>query len=278
MCSPDLNGQAEPKNPRAYRLVGTRVPRVDIPAKAAGRHEHMQHVRVPGMLHGRIVRPMGQRSYGSGAKPLEIDEASIRGIDAQIVRKGDFVGVVAANEWDAVRAARELKVKWEEAKPLPGHEKVHEALRAAKTNDITIIDFGDVNAGFAKAHKVVSATYKCPYQSHAPFAPNCAIADVQGDKATIWSSTQSAYQCRELTAQTLGVPEKNVRVKYHEGSGTFGRSCYEDAAQAAAVMSQVVGKPVRVQFMRWDELGWDNYGPGHLADVKAAVEIGRAHV
>jgi CO/xanthine dehydrogenase Mo-binding subunit len=267
-----FNGQAEPKNPRSYRLVGTRVPRVDIPTKAAGKQLHMQHVRVPGMLHGRIVRPLGQRSYGSGAKPLEIDESSIKGIDAQVVRVGDFVGVVAAKEWDAVRAAKQLRVKWEAPKPLPGHEKVHDALRAAKTTDITIVNFGDVESAFAKAHKVVSATYKCPYQSHAPFAPNCAIADVKPDGAVIYSSTQSAYQCRELTAQTLGVPEKQVRVKYYEGSGTFGRSCYEDAAQAAAVMSQAIGKPVRVQFMRWDELGWDNYGPGHLADVRAAVD------
>jgi len=267
-----FNGLAEPKNPRSYKLVGTRVPRVDIPAKAAGKQLHMQHVRVPGMLHGRIVRPRGQRSYGSGAKPLEIDEASIKGIDAKVIRVGDFIGVVAENEWNAVRAARELKVKWNTPTPLPGHDKVHDALRATKTTDLTIIDFGDVDAAFAKAHKVISATYKCPYQSHAPFAPNCAIADVKADSAVIFSSTQSAYQCRELTAQTLGFSEKQVRVRYYEGSGTFGRSCYEDAAQAAAVMSQAAGKPVRVQFMRWDELGWDNYGPGHLADVRAAVD------
>ena len=267
-----FTGVAEPKRMAHYKLVGKRVARVDIPDKVRGKDIRMQHVIVPGMLHGRVVRPLGQRSYGSGAKPLHIDEASIRDIPARIVRKGDFVGVVAEKEWDAIRAAQLLDVKWEEPTPLPGIDGIHDALKIAGRNDITIVDFGDVSKAFANAAHVIESTYKCPYQSHAPFAANCAIADVKTDSILIMSSTQSAYQCRELIAQTLDVPEKSVRVQYYEGSGTFGRSCYEDVAQAAAVMSQVIGKPVRVQFMRWDEFGWDNYGPAHLAVVKAAVD------
>src|SRR6266851_3988287 len=124
-------------------------------------------------------------------------------------------------------------------------------MRATKTNDVVIADWGDLNAGFAKAAHVAAATYRCPYQSHAPFAPNCAVADVKDGRALVISATQDVYNSRAMLAQVLGLPVDKVRVQYVESSGTFGRSCYEDAAQAAAVMSQVVGRPVRVQFMRW---------------------------
>jgi nicotinate dehydrogenase subunit B len=266
-----FTGTAPQKPISRYALVGTNVPRLDLPAKAAGTYEHMQHVRLPGMLHGRIVRPRGQRAYGAGAKPLAIDASSIADIPgAHVVRKGSFVGVVAEREWDAVKAARQLKVTWQDGPPLPADLYAH--MRAVKTTDTVIADWGDIDKGFAGAAHVASASYHCPYQSHAPFAPNCALADVKSDGALVMSSTQDIYNSRAMLAEVLGMPEAKVRVQYYEGSGTFGRSCYEDAAQAAAVMSQAVGAPVRVQFMRWDELGWDDYGPAHLADVKAAVD------
>jgi CO/xanthine dehydrogenase Mo-binding subunit len=266
-----FTGTAPQKPINRYKLVGASVPRVDIPDKASGTYVHMQHVRVPDMLHGRIVRPRGQRAYGAGAKPLSIDESSIADIPgARVVRKGDFVGVVAAREWDAVKAARALKVAWQEGPPLP--ENLFDSMRAAKTTDTVIADWGDAPNAFAQAAHVASSTYRCPYQSHAPFAANCALADVGPNGALVMSSTQDIYNSRDMLAQVLGLPVEKVRVQYHEGSGTFGRSCYEDAAQAAAVMSQAVGKPVRVQFMRSDELGWDDYGPAHLADVRAGID------
>src|SRR5262249_38802820 len=173
-------------------------------------------------------------------------------------RKGDFVGVVAEREWDAVKAARALKVTWQESPPLP--ENLFESMRAAKTTDTVIADWGDAAGAFAQAAHAAAATYRCPYPtpapSRAPFAANCALADVGPNGALVMSSTQDIYNSRDMLAQVLGLPVEKVRVQYHEGSGTFGRSCYEDAAQAAAVMSQAVGKPVRVQFMRSDELGW----------------------
>jgi nicotinate dehydrogenase subunit B len=268
-----FTGTAPQKPIGRYKLVGARVPRVDIPDKASGKYVHMQHLRMPDMLHGRVVRPRGQRAYGDGAKPLAIDESSIADISgARIVRKGDFVGVVAPQEWDAVKAAQALKVKWQESSTLPGNADLFERMRAAKTTDTVIADWGDAATAFASAAHVATATYRCPYQSHAPFAPNCALADVGPNGAVVISSTQDIYNSRAMLAVVLGLPVEKVRVQYCEGSGTFGRSCYEDAAQAAAVMSQSVGKPVRVQFMRWDELGWDDYGPAHLADVRAGVD------
>ncbi len=267
-----FTGTAPQKAITRYKVVGTNVPRVDIPDKAAGTYTHMQHVRLPGMLHGRVVRPRGQRAYGTGAKPLAIDEASLKDIPARIVRKGDFLGVVAENEWDAILAARALKVTWQETKALPGNADLFTRMRAAKTSDVTIVNWGDAEKAFAKAAHVSTATYYCPYQSHAPFGPNCAIADVGAGGALVMSSTQDIYNSRDMLAEVLRLPVNKVRVQYVEGSGTFGRSCYEDAAQAAAVMSQAVGKPVRVQFMRSDEHGWDDYGPAHLADVRAGID------
>src|ERR1700693_4839726 len=131
-----------------YKLVGTRVPRIDIPDKVAGKYTHMQHVRVADMLHGRVVRPRGQRAYGTGAKPLYIDEASIAGIPARVVRRGDFVGVVAEREWDAVKAARDLKVTWQKSAGLPGNDELFTRMRAAPSNDTVIADIGDITKGF----------------------------------------------------------------------------------------------------------------------------------
>jgi nicotinate dehydrogenase subunit B len=269
-----FTGSAPRKPVSQYKLVGTRVARLDLPDKVSGKYTHMQHVRVPDMLHGRVVRPRGQGAYGTGAKPLDIDESSIKDIPAHVVRKGDFVGVVAAREWDAVKAARALKVTWQADASLPGNARLHEAMRAAKTTDTMVVDDGNVEQGFTQAAHVASASYNLPYQAHLPFGPNCALADVGPDGARVMSSTQDIYNSRRMLADVLGLPAEKVRVQYYEGSGTFGHSCYEDAAQAAAILSQAVGKPVRVQFMRWDEHGWDNFGPAHVADVRAAVDTG----
>jgi nicotinate dehydrogenase subunit B len=270
-----FTGMAPQKPASQYRLVGTGVPRVDLPDKMSGRYTHMQHVRVADMLHGRVVRPRGQGPYGSGARPLSIDESAIKDIPgARVLRKGDFIAVVAEREWDAVKAARALKVTWQQDATLPGNAGLHEAMRAAKTTDTVVVDKGDLAGGFAQAAHVASATYHLPYQAHVPFGPNCALADVGPDGALVMSSTQDVYNSRRMLADTLGLPAEKIQVQYYEGSGTFGHSCYEDAAQAAAIMSQLVGKPVRVQFMRWDEHGWDNFGPAHVAEVRAGVDAG----
>jgi CO/xanthine dehydrogenase Mo-binding subunit len=268
-----MTGKAPQKPVNAYTLVGTRVPRVDIPEKVSGKYIYMQHVRVENMLHGRVVRPRGQGAYGAGAKVARIEESSIAGIPgARVVRKGDFVGVVAEQEWDAVRAAERLAVTWDVPPRLPADGKLFAAMRASKSVDSVVDEAGDVPAGLAKAAHVASATYYGPYQSHAPFAPSCALADVGAQSARVMCSTQFPHGVRGMLARTLKLPEDSIRVQYYEGAGVFGRACHDDSALAAAIMSQAVGRPVRVQFMRWDELGWDNYGPAHLADVRAGVD------
>jgi CO/xanthine dehydrogenase Mo-binding subunit len=255
--------------------VGTRVPRPDIAEKIKGTYEYVQHVRVPGMLHGRVVWPRGQGAHAiSNPTVVSIDEASIKGIPGvQIIRRGNFVGVVAPREWDAVRAARQLNVTWGPfAESLPGHEGLFDSFRSAKTSDATDTNTGDVTAAQSRGALTLSATYRGPYQSHGTMAPNCAVADVNKDSALVMCADQGIYQTRNGVARLLGLPVEKIRVQYYAGSNTYGSSCYRDVAQAAAVMSQEAGKPVRLQFSREDEFGWDNYGPAHLADLRASVD------
>jgi CO/xanthine dehydrogenase Mo-binding subunit len=268
-----FTGSAPVKKPSEYRIVGARVARRDFTEKVKGTHVYMQHVRVDGMLHGRVVRPRGQRAYGVGAKVLSVDESSIRDIPgARVLRRGDFLGVVADREWDAVRAARQLKVTWEATGALPGSDKVYERMRAASTPEEVVVERGAVASALTSAAHVVSFSAKAPYQAHAPFGPNCAVADVKPGSAIVMCSTQDVYATRRTLATLLKLQEKEVRVQYYEGSGTYGHSCYDDVAQAAAFMSQDAGKPVRVQFMRWDEHGWDNFGPAHVGEARAAAD------
>jgi CO/xanthine dehydrogenase Mo-binding subunit len=268
-----FTGKAQPKQPAEYQLVGTKYLRRDLPDKAVGRYNYVQHLRLPGMLHARVVRPRGQRAYGAGAKLLSIDEASIRDIpSARVLRKGDFLGVVAETEWDAVRAARQLKVAWERTPSLPGSAGLHAQIRAEKTEDRVVTQSGDAAQAFtASAHKS-EFSIRGPYQAHAPFAPNCALADVKADLALVICPTQDVYGTRRSLAALLGMPEAKIRVQYFESSGTYGHSCYDDVAQAAALLSREAGRPVRLQFMRWDEHGWDLYGPAHVGEVRASCD------
>ena len=268
-----FTGTAPTKPVSQYKVVGTGATRKDIADKVRGKHVYMQHVRVPGMLHGRVVRPRGQGAYGAGAKVLSIDEPSIRNIPgARVIRRGDFIGIVAELEWDAVRAAQQLKVTWDLKPVLPGNEGLFQQMRAAKTEDRVVLEKGNVANAFGGAAHVATQVCRGPYQAHVPFGPNCALADVKPDSAVIMCSTQDVYATRASMARLLGVPAEKVRVQYHEGAGTYGHSCYDDVTQAAAILSQSAGRPVRVQFMRWDEHGWDNYGPAHLGEVRAAAD------
>ena len=267
-----FTGSAPVKAPADYKIVATAVPRNDMPDKVSGKYVYMQHVRVPGMLHGRVVRPRGQGAYGAGAKVLALDESSIRGIPgARVLRRGDFIGVVAQSEWDAVRAAQQLKITWDATPSLSGSDGLYDAMRAVKTDDRIVLQRGNAADAIGAAPYKVAYSCRAPYQAHAPFGPNCALADVRPDSALVMCSTQDVYGTRGTLARVLSLPVGKVRVQYYEGSGTYGHSCYDDVAQAAALLSQLAGKPVRLQFMRWDEHGWDNYGPSHLGEVRAAA-------
>lgn len=266
-----FTGTAPLKPVAAYRLVAQPLPRKDIPLKAKGTYPFMVHQRLPGMLHGRIVRPHGQGAYRDGVQVQAVDETSISGIPARVLRQGNFIGVVAEREWDAVRAAAALQVQWSRPSALPGSAGLYAHMQAAATTDRVAREEGDVGV-FASAAVKSEFSGNGPYQAHAPFAPNCALADVRDDSALVLCSTQDVYGTRNSIANLLGLEAAQVRVQYFEGAGTFGHSCWDDAAQAAALLSRLAGAPVRVQFMRHDEHGWDTYGPAHVGKVKVAAD------
>ena len=193
---------------RRTRWWPRRSPRRDLPAKVSGTYIYMQHVRVPGMLHGRVVRPRGQRAYGAGARVVSVDEDSLRGIPgARVLRKGDFLGVVAENEWDAVRAARQLKVDLGDARPrCRAASRSTSRCGRRRRRKQSSLQRGDVAAAFASAAHVVSQTLHAPYQAHAPFGPNCAVADVKVDSALVMCSTQDVYATRRTLATLLKLP------------------------------------------------------------------------
>jgi nicotinate dehydrogenase subunit B len=259
------------KDPVSYTIVGSRIPRRDLPAKVKGTYSFVQHARLPGMLHGRVVRPRGQVGYGNAPKIRSVDEASIKDLPGvQIVRQRDFIGVVAQRQWDAVRAARQLKVDWELPASLPGSASLHDKLRSAKTVDSTMLKEGSMEQ--SGSDRVVSEVFHGPYQAHGPFAPGCALADVKPGRVLVQCSSQDVFALADRVAALAEVPKEQVQVQFFEGSGCFGHSCFDDAALAAVVMSKLAEKPVRVQFMRWDELGWDNYGPAHVGEVRIGAD------
>ncbi|HEV7631636.1 MAG TPA: molybdopterin cofactor-binding domain-containing protein [Steroidobacteraceae bacterium] len=267
-----VSGNAPLKSADSYRLVGKALPRGDLAAKLTGRHRYIQQMKLPGMLHARVVRPRGQSAYGAGARLISVDESSIAAIPgARLLRRGDFLGVVAPREWDAIRAARDLNVTWDNAAALPRDSGLHAQMRSDTADVRVALERGDCAAAFVGAAQV--ATQRClgPYQAHAPFAPNCALADVRADTALVICASQDIYNARRGIAPLLGMKPEQLRVQYAAGAGTYGHSGYDDAAQAAALLSQLAGAPVRLQFMRWDEHGWDTYGPAHVGEVRAAA-------
>lgn len=251
-----------------YTIVGQPVPRVDLPAKVIGSFEYVHNVRLPGMLHGRMVRPPV-----IGAKLIRVDAASIKNLDARVVTHGDFVGVVAKREETAIAAARQLKVQWSLPARADESVDIHRELRTyaiAKTENVAAN--GDVEKGFAQAAKVIKASYSSPFQMHGSIGPSCGLADVRGDTATVWCGTQHSFGLIAAVAGVLGIPADKVRVAWTEASGCYGHNGADDSAVDAALLSQAVGKPVRVQWMRQDEHVWEPKGPAMVMDLAAGVD------
>ena len=264
-----MDPKAPLKDPGTYAVVGKPLPRPDVPGKCTGKHTYVQDHVVPGMLHGRVVRPPA-----IGAKLQSIDETSIRAIPGvRVVREGDFLGVVAQDEWAAIRAARELKAVWTEWQGLPGDTDVARFVRESPIDrDQDLVKKGDAAAALSTAAKQFSASYYWPCQSHASLGPSCAIADVRADGATVWTSTQGTYGLRSALAKIFNISEDKLHVIYMDGSGSYGGNGNDDAAADAMLLSRAAGKPVRVQWMRHDEHGWDPKGPPQVLDLKGGID------
>jgi CO/xanthine dehydrogenase Mo-binding subunit len=262
-----LDPKAKLRDPASYAVVGKALPRPDIPGKVTGRHIYMHDFSVDGMLHGRVIRPPAV-----GAKLVDVDEASVASIPGlRVVRSRDFLGVVAADEWDAVCAARMLKAAWSESATLLGADGVRAWMRNGPFEaDETLVEKGDARQALASARKVTAEFY-WPIQSHASMGPSCAIADVRDGKATIWSASQATHRFRETLARALALPKEAVRVVYLDGSGCYGMNGHDDAAADAALLSKAVGRPVRVQWSRADEHGHDPKAPPQLLALEGAL-------
>lgn len=268
-ASLNVTGRAQPKRPDQYTIVGKPVKRIDIPDKVTGRFTYVVDVRVPGMLHGRVIRPPV-----AGATLLGVDGAQALPGVVKVVAKKNFLGVVAETEWQAIQAARALKVTWSTPGPaFPAMEDLYVLMgRLPVQSRKVFADVGNVDAAMASAARVIAARYAWPFQSHAMMGPACAVADVQNGQATVWSGTQKPHQLQQGLAELLGLPVNKVRVIWVEGAGSYGRSAADDVPADAALLSQAVGRPVRVQWMRADETGWDPKGPPVVMDVRAGLD------
>ncbi len=263
-------GNGKPKDPSSYTIVGKSVPRVDLPPKILGQATYSTDVRVPGMIHGRVIRPAG-----AGATLMGVDEASVKHIPGYLktVTKGNFVGVVAENEWAAVRAARDLKVHWS-APSVTFPDDLYKHMRTVKPKASREFQkHGDVAAAFSGAAKKLDASYDWPFQAHATMGPGCAVADVRADGvSTVWTGAQKPHALQKGLAELLGLAEDRVRVVWVEAAGSYGRAGDEDVAGDAALLSQAVGKPVRVEWSRADMTAWGGKGPAAVIDFSAAID------
>jgi len=266
-----VDPRAKRKPTAAWTVLGSSARRVDMAALATGTYEFVHNVRVPGMLHGAVVRPPRAR-----ATLVSVDERSVASLPGvvKVVAKKNFVGVVAEKPWQAMQAAAKLTATWTDGAPLPGQRGFHDYIRQRPSSDAFVVKSGDVDGALAEAAggRVLRATYRHPYQMHGSMGTSCAVADVTPDKVTVWSPTQSAYPTRSGVATILGVPVERVRVIFTRGSGCYGINGADTVSYDAAALSQAVGRPVRVQLSRRDEMAWENYGMPYLIEQRVALD------
>jgi nicotinate dehydrogenase subunit B len=272
-----VNAKAVPNDPSTWKVLGKSVPRVDIPAKAKGTFPYVQKVRVSGMLHGKVVRPPALGAHYRNHNP-----AALSGLagNPQMVRVNDFIGVVADTEWNATLAAKALAgaIIWSDGDPLPAQADLYTYMTKQPSRDAFAVNTGDVDKVMATAAKTISAQYLYPFQMHGSLASSCAVVDVRGGTgktATVkaWSATQSVYDVRTYLSTLLSIPTANIEVIQVEGSGCYGGNGADPVTFDAALLSQAVGKPVRLQYSRSDEMvAGEHYGHPMVSNQKVGLD------
>jgi nicotinate dehydrogenase subunit B len=264
-----LNPAAKRKPPREWTIMGNPVKRLDMPEMVTGRFEFVHNVRVPGMVHGRVVRPPTV-----GATVGGVDERSVSSMPGfiKVVVKKDFVGVVFEKQWQAIQAANQLIVTWKPGPKLPPQATFYDHMRTRPSRDTLLVDSTDVEPTLAKAAQVVRSTYLHPYHMHGSVGASCAVADVKADSATVWSPTQGVYPQRDSCAMVLGMKPQQVKVIYSRGSGCYGINGADTVSYDAALLSQAVGRPVRVQLSRKDEMAHENFGLAFVVDQRVGLD------
>ncbi|HME43065.1 MAG TPA: molybdopterin cofactor-binding domain-containing protein [Syntrophorhabdales bacterium] len=268
-----VTGRAQPKKADQLKVVGQSIPRDDIPSIVFGAEHHVTDVRLPGMVHARSIKPPV-----AGARPVRVDASSVGNVPGvvKVVTRGDYVGVVCEREEHAIRAAEQLKITWSEpsAPSFPTDWiGLFDYIRQAPSRSDTVVqNVGNVDEAFARAARVVQATYEVPLQAHASMGPACAVADWRNGEMTVWSGTQKPYGQREGLATFLGLPREKVRVIWKPGPGSFGRNDAGDVAFEAALLAREVGRPVRLQWMRHEAIAWDPKSPAALMSLRGAFD------
>jgi CO/xanthine dehydrogenase Mo-binding subunit len=263
-------GKAQPKKPSEHKIVGQPIKREDVAPKVFAQENFVTDIKVPGMVHGRMIRPAV-----AGAVPTKVDESSIKDIPgAKAVWDKGFLGVIADKEWDAIQAAQQLKIEWSQVDPpFPDQASLYDHIRKASVRKRNIEkENGNVDEAFKSAAKVIEAEYEWPFQSHASMGPACALVEIKDGQITCWSGTQKSHFVQQGVASTLGVPPESVHVIWKTGPGSYGRNDADDCAMDAAILAKSVGKPVRLQYMRDQGTGWDPKGPASVHKVRAAID------
>jgi nicotinate dehydrogenase subunit B len=264
-----LNSKAKRRPPSDWKVLGKPVPSIDRVALMTGTFEFVHSVRVPGMVHGRVVRPPE-----TGATVASIDEKSVQHVPGliQVVVRNNFVGVVAEKQWQAAEAAKILKVAWKPGPGLPAQKDFYDHVRKQPSREVMLVNSKDVDDKLNSASHVLKATYLHPYQAHGSIGSSCAVADVQADRATVWSATQSVYPTRHSVSVLMSLPLDSVRVIFVRGSGCYGLNAADAVSLDAALLSQAVHRPVRVQLTRQDEFVSENYGSACVIQERAGVD------
>jgi nicotinate dehydrogenase subunit B len=266
-----INARARRRPSADWTVLGRPIPSLDRTALMTGQFEFVHSVRVPGMLHGRVVRPPGM-----GAAVAHVDEQSVRNVPGlvKVVVRENFVGVVAETQQQAAVAARQLAVQWNPGPELPSQRDFFDYLQKQPGHEAFGVDSQDVDAEVKAASKVIRARYTYPYQMHGSVGASCAVADIKPGAATVWSATQSVYPTRSIVAKLLNMPLDQVRVIYVRGSGCYGLNGADAVSFDAAILSQSVGRPVRLQFSRQDEMMWENLGAASVIEHRAGLAQG----
>jgi len=266
-----LDAKAPLKDPKDYTIVGQAVARVDIPDKMTGRFTYMHDFKVKGMIHARVIRPHAMK-----ATLQAWNDFDCRRIPGYIgaIRKGNYLAVLGRSEWAAIKASKVVETTWSDWQGLPDKAPLWEYVRKTKVNkDEDLQKVGNSAEAMKTPHaKVVSASYNFAIHTHGSIGPSCAVAEYKDGKLTCWSASQQTHLLRKQIANMLGMQPDDVRCIYIEGSGCYGRNGHEDAAADAALLAKETGLPVRVQWMRQDEHGWDPKGPPTLHDHRAAID------
>jgi nicotinate dehydrogenase subunit B len=264
-------GKAQPKPFKDHKIIGQPIKREDVAPKVFAQEDYCTDIKVPGMAHGRMIRPAV-----AGSVPENVDESSIKDIPgAKVVWDKGFLGVVANKEWDAIQAAEKLKVEWSKVEPpFPNQNALYDHIRKASIRKSAVEGktTGNVDEAFKTAARVIEAEYEWPFQSHAAMGPACALVDIKDGKVKCWTGSQKSHFVQIGLAAQLGVPLADVHVIWQTGPGSYGRNDADDCAADCATLAKAVGKPVRLQYTREQGTGWDPKGPASIHRARAAID------